>query len=139
MLINIIYILTMADEEAELKEFLDKLGEEEVQEPTSTVWEDITYALDDWLQKISVLEERQRQVNNLQERINRTLQQIQLEGMLPIYDFERLRYIGQAWSDLISLLSSPEKDRRLIVYNLLRLFESGQVSTQLFTNVVIQL
>ena len=133
----------MADEGAELQEFLDRLGEEDEvtqQEPTTTtVWEDITYALDDWLQKISVLEERQRQVNNLQERINRTLQQIQLEGMLPIYDFERLRYIGQAWSDLISLLSSPEKDKRLIVYNLLRLFESGQVSTQLFTNVVIQL
>ena len=109
----------------ELQEFLDRLGEEDEvsqqQEPTttttttttttSTVWEDITYALDDWLQKISVLEERQRQENNLQERINRTLQQIKLEGMLPIYDFERLRYIGQAWSDLISLLSLPVKDK----------------------------
>ena len=131
----------MAGEGVELKEFLDKLVEEEVQEPTTTttIWEDITYALDDWLQKISVLEERQRQVNNLQERINRTLQQIQLEGLLPIYDFERLRYIGQVWSDLISLLSSPEKNKRLIVYNLLRLYESGQVSMQLYTEVVIQL
>ena len=132
----------MAEEGAELKEFLDKLGEEEEeQKPTTTctVWEDITYALDDWLQKISVLEERQKQVNSLQERINRTLQQIQIEGLLPIYDFERLRYIGQVWNDLISLLSSPEKDKRLIVYNLLRLYESGQVSMQLFTEVVIQL
>ena len=135
----------MAGEGVELQEFLDKLGEEDEvvqQDPTTTttpLWEDINYALDNWLQKISVLEERHRQVNNLQGRINRTLQQVQLEGLLPIYDFERLRYIGQTWNDLISLLSSPEKDKRMIVYNLLRLFESGQVSTQLFTNVVIQL
>ena len=114
----------MAEERAdteELKELLDRLGEEDEvvqQEPTtSTVWEDITYALDDWLQKITVLEERQRQVCSLQERLNRTLLQIQLEGLVPIYDFERLRYIGQVWSDLISLLSSPDtaKDKRLII------------------------
>ena len=136
----------MAGEGAELKDFLDRLGEEDEvvqQEPatttTSTVWEDITYALDDWLQKISVLEERQRQVCSLQEKINRTLLQIQLEGLVPIYDFERLRYIGNVWSDLISLLSSPVKDKRLIIYNLLSLYESGQLSTQLFTEVVIQL
>ena len=130
----------MAGEGAELKEFLDNLGEEDEEHgSTNTVWDDITYALDGWLQKISVLEERQRQVYDLQERINRTLQQIQIEGLLPIYDFERLRYIGQVWSDLISLLSSPEKDKRLVVYNLLRLYESGQVSVQLFTEVVIQL
>ena len=137
----------MAEEGAELKEFLVRLGEEDEvvhQDPattttTSTVWEDITYALDDWLQKISVLEERQRQVCSLQEKINRTLLQIQLEGLVPIYDFERLRYIGNVWSDLISLLSSPVKDKRLIIYNLLSLYESGQLSTQLFTEVVIQL
>ena len=132
----------MAEEGAELKEFLDKLGEEEKPSSTATVWNDLTYAIDDWLQKISVLEERQCKLNNLQERIHRTLQQLQLDGLISIYDFSMLNYVGCVWIDLINLVSSEtmEKDiRKLIINNLLKLYDAGQISVELFTNIIVNL
>ena len=62
----------------------------------STTWDDIIYALDDWLRKISVMEERERRVSTLEEKIDRTLQQIQQDGLISICGFESLLY----WSDL---------------------------------------
>ena len=56
----------------------------------TAIWTDITYALDVWLPKISELEERQREANGLQERINRTLLQLQQDGLVLIYDFEEV-------------------------------------------------
>ena len=37
-----------------------------------------------------ILEERQRKVNDLRERINHRLEQIQQDGLISIYDFRRL-------------------------------------------------
>ena len=62
----------------------------------STTWDDIIYALDDWLRKILVMEERERSVSTLEEKIDRTLQQIQQDGLISICGFESLLY----WSDL---------------------------------------
>ena len=134
----------MAEGGAELSEFLDKLGEEEKPSSTTTtmVWNDLAYAVDDWLQKISILEERQCKLNNIQERIQRTLQQLQLDGLISIYDFSMLNYVGCVWIDLINLVSSEtmEKDiRKLIINNLLKLHDAGQISVELFTNIIVNL
>ena len=51
------------------------------------------------LYSISILEERQRKVNDLRERINRKLKQIQQDGLISNYDFGTLTYIGQVWID----------------------------------------
>ena len=61
------------------------------------IWDNISNALDEWLHSISILEERQRKVNDLQERINRKLKQVQQDGLISIYDFGTLTYIGQVW------------------------------------------
>ena len=138
----------MENEGAEkLQQIIDKLVKEEVPtcnvSTTTTIWNDITYALNDWLQKISELEERQRQVADLQDRINQTLQQIQQDGLISIYDFETLNYIGRVWIDLINLLSTHttatmNKDtKRLIIQNLLQLYNAQQISSELFTEIII--
>ena len=88
----------------ELKEFLDNFDKGEEIQPTTTIWDNLTYVLDDWLQNISVL----REITTSRERINRTLQQIQLDGLVTIYNFELLWYIGHICSDFISLLSSSD-------------------------------
>ena len=138
----------MANEGAEeLQKIIDKFVKDEVltcnTSATTTIWNDITYALNNWLQTISVLEEKQRQVTDLQDRINQTLQQIQQDGLISIYDFETLNYIGRVWIDLINLLSSHtiatmNKDtKRMIIQNLLQLYDAQQISSELFTEIVI--
>ena len=141
----------MANEGAEeLQKIIDKIGKDEIltcntsaTTTTTTIWNDITYALNNWLQTISALEERQRQVTDLQDRINQTLQQIQQDGLISIYDFETLNYIGRVWIDLINLLSSHtiatmNKDtKRMIIQNLLQLYNAQQISSELFTEIII--
>ena len=41
-----------------------------------SIWDNVSNALDEWLQSISILEERRRKVNDLRERINRKLEQV---------------------------------------------------------------
>ena len=139
----------MANEGAEeLQKIVDNFVKDEVLTcntlaTTTTIWNDITYALNNWLQTISVLEERQRQVTDLQDRINQTLQQIQQDGLISIYDFETLNYIGRVWIDLINSLSSHtiatmNKDTKLlIIQNLLHLYNAHQILSELFTEIII--
>ena len=139
----------------DVKEILDNfVKEQEEQEnknvPATTValpiWDNISNALDEWLRSISILEERQRKVNDLRERINRKLEQVQQDGLISIYDFGTLTYIGQVWIDLINLLSSctettvMDKDvKRLILENLFQLYNIQQISYELIMEIILQL
>ena len=100
----------------DLEEILDNYAKEQEEKEninvpamtnvTLSIWDNISNALDGWLRSISLLEERQRKVSDLRERINRTLEQVQQDGLISIYDFGTMTYIGQVWIDLINLLSS---------------------------------
>ena len=132
----------MTNEGAKQEEL--QLVKDEAEKNLTTVWDDITYALDEWLQKITMLEQRQLRVSNLQDRISRTLQQIQQDGLISIYDFGTLTYIGQVWIDLINLISSTtavlEKNtKRLIIQDLLKLYDAQQISYELLVEIIIQL
>ena len=113
---------------------------------TLPIWGNIYYALDEWLQSISALEERQRKVNDLRERINRRLEQIRQDGLISIYDFGTLTYIGRLWIDLINLImpcgvtTIMNKDiKRLIFENLFRLYNIQQISYELLIEIILQL
>ena len=111
-------------------------------EEEGSVWKDIVYALNDWLNKITILKEGQRKVSSLQEQVHRTLQQIQQDGLISIYDFCRLQYIGEVWIDLINLSSSikmEDSTKRLIKSKLLQLYESDHISTDLLIDIIVQL
>ena len=140
----------------DLQQILDNLVKEEEEEgngnvlttttATLTIWDNISNALDERLQSISILEERQRKVNDLQERINRILQQVQQYGLISIYDFETLTCIGRVWIDLINLVSSytigtimSNDTKRLIVQHLMQLYNMQQISFELLTYIIVQL
>ena len=113
---------------------------------TLPIWSNISNALDEWLQSISALEERQRKVNDLRERINRRLEQIRQDGLISIYDFGTLTYVGGLWIDLINLITPcgvttiMNKDiKRLIFENLFRLYNIQQISYELFIEIILQL
>ena len=142
-------------EQQDLQQILDNLVKEEEEKgngnvstttTTITIWDDISNALDEWLRSISILEERQRKVNDLHGRINRVLQQVQQDGLISIYDFGRLTYIGQVWINLINLVMSftattaVDKDvKRLILENLFYLYNIQQISHELFMEIILQL
>ena len=95
---------------------------------------------------ISLLEERQRKVSDLRERINRKLEQVQQDGLISIYDFGTVTFMGQVWIDLINLLSScnettvMDKDvKRLILKNLFQLYNMQQISYELLIEIIVQL
>lgn len=136
-------ILTMEDLECnEVMQHLDVVIDDN-NGGENHIWQNITHALDDWLDRISNLEERQQQMSNLQEKVNRVLTQIQQDGLISIYDFGRLSYIGDVWINLLNLLSSTERKndstKRLIICNLLRLYEVRHISMDLFVETIFQL
>ena len=102
-------------------------------------FEQINAALESWLDQISVLEERQQIVSNFHERIIRTLQQIQIEGLLPFYDFAVLNYIGETWLQLLNNVSAETIDKRCILQNLLKLYNANQISEELLIEIAVQL
>ena len=74
---NVGYIITMMEEGSiehqGLQQILDKEeGNGNVSAKTTTIWDNISAALDECLRSISILEEIQRKVNDLRERINCT-------------------------------------------------------------------
>ena len=140
----------------DLQQILDNFAKEEEERAnknvsatttvTLPIWDNISNALDEWLQRVSVLEEKQRKVNDLRERINRRLLQIQQDGLISIYDFGTLTYIGRLWVDLINLITScgvttiMNKDiKRLIFENLFQLYNMQQISYELFMEIILQL
>ena len=140
----------------DLGEILDNFAKEQeekenINAPATTnvtlsIWDNISNALDGWLQSISLLEERQRKVSDLRERINRKLEQVQQDGLISIYDFGTLTFMGQVWIDLINLLSScnettvMDKDvKQLILKNLFQLYNMQQISYELLIEIIVQL
>ena len=140
----------------DLKEILDNFAKEQEEKENINVsattnvalsiWDNISNALDEWLRSISILEERQRKVRDLRERINRKLEQVQQDGLISIYDFGTLTYIGQVWIDLINLLSSctdatvMDKDvKQLILKNLFQLYNMQQILYELIMKIILQL
>ena len=108
------------------------------------VLDDITIALNKWLENIVIVEENQRRVMSLQKKVKQTLLQIQQDGLISTYDFGIINYIGQVWIDLTNLLSSyyilGDKDvKRHIINNLFKLYDIQQISAELFTETILNL
>ena len=114
-------------------------GENLISTDDSQLLNSVGEAIEQWTEEISSEEHRQRHLYKIQEQIGRTLDQVRYEGLLSCYDFEKLKYIGQNWCVLVSLLTSAssEKDVRGIICCLLRLYDCGQITKDLFGEVII--
>ena len=112
-----------------------------LEEQSSSVFEKISLALQSWIDNLTDLEERHQRIVSLQERIQRTLWQIQQEGSVSIYAFETLQYIGMLWTDLLELISNAMDDstKRNIIENLLRLYELEQITENMFIVIIMEL
>ena len=114
-------------------------GENLISTDDSQLLNSVGEAIEQWMEEIPFEKHRQRHLHKIQEQIGRTLDQVRYEGLLSCYDFEKLKYIGQNWCVLVSLLTSAssEKDVRGIICCLLRLYDCGQITKDLFGEVII--
>ena len=112
-----------------------------LEEQSSSVFEKISLALQSWIDNLTDLEERHQRIVSLQERIQRTLWQIQQEGSMSIYEFGTLQYIGMLWTNLIELLTVAMDDstKRNIIEHLLRLYELEQITENMFIVIIMGL
>ena len=88
-------------------------------------------AFAEWMNKIALIIEGDRTT------LNRSLEQIRMDGLYSIYDFEQIRNIAQTWLDLVDIL--PTNDKRAIVNLLMRLYDFEQITLDLFIETVVNL
>ena len=108
-----------------------------------TLLYDIISVFESWLERISV-EDQQKRVENLEERVGVVLSQIQGDGFLQINEFEELQYIGKLWLDLIKgvtllpILGDLESKKN-VVNNILKLLELGHISRDFAVEIIIHI
>ena len=81
-------------------------------------------ALDDWLNSVVIISEGERPT------IERTLEQVRMDGLYSIYDFAQISYIAQTWLHLINIL--PLGNKETIVNVLMQLYNLDQLPLDLF-------
>ena len=87
-------------------------------------------AIDDWLESLTIKEEKYNQIQNTQERIQQTLLQIQFEGEVST-DIE---FIGNLWIDI---LNTDNKEQ--LFMKILMLLEIGAISRVLTYQLIVKL
>ena len=106
---------------------------------TDDVFELISSALSSWIKSLSSLEERTQIITSVEEKIERTLLQMQGEGELSIYAFETLHYIGKLWVTLMRLLTNKEANKEAIIKHLMELKDMGQINESVFIDIIFKL
>ena len=83
---------------------------------------DIMEAIDNWLDNLTIMEERYNQIQNTQDRIQQTLLQMKYEGEVS----PEIQFIANLWTEILNLLNTDNKKQLLM--NILLLFETGGIS-----------
>ena len=81
-------------------------------------------ALNNWLNSIVIIPEGEKPT------IQRTLDQVKMDGLYSIYDFAQISYIAKTWLYLIDIL--PLGNKKTIVNVLMQLYDLDQISLDLF-------
>ena len=110
---------------------------------SSVIWSDITYALNQWTQRILDTETCLGKTVGFREKIEASLHRQQLDGFLNHQDIAELRYIADLWAKLLNSISSYaigcEFVKRDIVTSLLGLHKLRQITDGLFIKTCLKL
>ena len=109
-----------------------------------TLLYDIISIFESWLERISILEDQQKRVENLEERVDIVLSQIRGDGFFQINEFEELKCVSKLWLDLIKgvtllpILGDLESKKN-VVNNILKLLELGHISRDFAVEIIINI
>ena len=90
---------------------------------------DIMQAIDDWLESLTIKEEKYNQIQNAQERIQQTLLQMQFEGEVST----EVEFIGNLWVDILNTESKEQ-----LLMKILMLMEIGGISRDLTYQLILK-
>ena len=93
---------------------------------------DVNEAAHNWVDHLTVKEEKYTGGKNAHERIGRTLLQMKFEGEMTA----QIEYIGKLWNDLLETVKSNDAGKDEFITKLLLLFEAGGVS-RIFVNQLL--
>ena len=86
-------------------------------------------AIDDWLESLTIKEEKYNQIQNAQERIQQTLLQMQFEGEVST----EVEFIGNLWVDILNTESKEQ-----LLMKILMLMEIGGISRDLTYQLILK-
>ena len=69
-----------------------------------SITQDIVMAVDIWLGELNVTENKNIVLENLKRRIDRTMSQIELEGIYSILEVGKLQFVAGTWTNILDLL-----------------------------------
>ena len=111
---------------------------------SSDAWNDITEALNNWVQRILTIESiYNNKTASFRQTIEQSLRRQQLDGFLNYQDVSELRYITDLWINLLQSISSytigcASVKKDIITY-LLELHVLGQINSALFIETCLKL
>ena len=103
--------------------------------------QDIVMAVDIWLGKLNVTENKNIVLANMKRRIHRTMSQVQFEGIYSLLEVERLQCITDTWTNILDLLQcgKTEENQKILVKKVLELFDHGEISLLLTNELIVNI
>ena len=103
--------------------------------------EQVTSILENWLLSLETQECIMRKIDDIKQKLNRTVKAIEYEGHYTIIEMGRLQYITNKWELLMDQVNKPVEltDKREIIKTLLELFEVEQLSKSILVDILYSL
>ena len=109
---------------------------------STDILDDVSNAINLWMQRITDVESRINQTNNTREAIIILLEGQVIDGLISELESQELQFILNSWINLYTSLlhhfaGVSGVDRDIFTY-LLRLLTANQISEQFFTEIALQ-
>jgi len=109
---------------------------------STSILEDITQALDTWSQQLLDVEIKVRNIEDYRENLVGDLRRNVQEGIISEVDFKEFEYTTDLWINLYKAVLfhsvGAEFSDRDIVFYLLELFQSKQISKETFVEIILE-
>ena len=91
---------------------------------------DIMEAIDDWLESLTIKEEKYNEIQTIQDKIQQTLLQMKYEGELST----EVQFIGNLWIDILNTVNKEQ-----LLMKILMLLEIGGISRNFAYQLIVNL
>ena len=101
-----------------------------------SILQDVLFVIENWLTELDRKEVELERITNLQKEIEKRYLQVQFEGD---GDSNRLQFVSQCWSKILELLTGLPDTKFDLVFKILELFQSDEISITLAYDMIIKL
>ena len=103
-----------------------------------SILQDVLFVIENWLTELDRKEVELERITNLQKQIEKRYLQVQFEGD-GVIDSHRLQFVSECWSKILELLTGLPDTKFDLVFKILELFQSDEISITLAYDMIIKL